>query len=185
MLRLGLTERGVTEILGIAEHVTSLAAAAEGLRLRPDVPLEPSDPRTELLGPATDGAPALGAIASWTQAQLGIGHVPGFWRVLARRPRALEAVWAKHELVLGAGELDARTKAFVALAVAMSRPSPYWIDYLAQLTRHAYAATDDEILETAAALLHIRAFNTIAHGMMLEPQHRDIVAAEFMPEADH
>ena len=38
MLRLGVSDQGLTEILAVAEHVNSMAAVAEGFRLRPDVP---------------------------------------------------------------------------------------------------------------------------------------------------
>lgn len=184
MLRLGLTERGVTEILGLAEHVTSIAAAAEGLRLRPDVPDAPAGPPSELVAPRPDaGGGTLDAIREWSREHLGVDRVPAFWSVFASRPRLLDAVWAKHRLVLSAGELAPEAKVQVGLAVAMARPSPYWTGYFTALGRHAHALTDEAIVETAAAVLHIRAFNTIAHGMMLEAPHRDIVAAEFAAEA--
>ncbi len=188
VLRLGLDERGITEIMAIAEHVVSVIAAAEGLRLRPDVPDGPTGPATELVdlrAPAPDEARStLGEIASSARAALGVEGVPAFWRALARRPRLLDAVWAKHQLVLGAGQLDANAKLAVALSVAMNKRSPYWTSYLAQQGRRSGAFDDDVILEIAGATLHYAAFNTISHGMMLDAPHRDLVAAEMQPKPE-
>ncbi len=186
VLRLGLHERGVTEIMGIAEHVVSLVAAAEGLRLRPDVPDPPSGPRTELIDIDTvapaDASAVLSEIAAWSRDALGTSHVPAFWRALAGRPRLLASVWAKHRLVLGPGELDVNAKICVALAAAMNKRSPYWTAYFAQEGRRAGIFDDDVILEIAGATLHYAAFNTISHGMMLDAPHTDLVAADMQAE---
>jgi hypothetical protein len=188
VLRLGLSERGVTEIMGIAEHIVSIVAAAEGLRLRPDVPREALGEPTELIDtgrePPHDARRTLAAVASSAKEELGIAFVPVFWRALAARPRLLESVWAKHRLVLGAGERDRELRVRVELAVAMNKRSPYWTGYLAQAGRSAAAFDDDVILEIAAATLHYASFNTISHGMMLDAPHTDIVAAEFSPSRE-
>ncbi len=187
VLRLGLRERGVTEIMAIAEHVVSVVAAAEGLRLRPDVPREAAGEATELIDtrrePSGDARQTLAEIARWSKTELGIAHVPIFWRALAGRPRLLGTIWAKHRLVLGAGELDTSAKLAIALAVAMNKRSPYWTGYLAQAGRSTAAFDDDVILEIAGATLHYASFNTISHGMLLEAPYTDIVAAEFSPAA--
>jgi len=188
VLRLGLRERGVTEIMAIAEHVASVVAAAEGLRLRPDVPREAAGDATELIDarrePPGEARQTLAEIASWSKTELGIDHVPIFWRALASRPRLLASVWAKHRLVLGAGELDRSAKRAIALAVAMNKRSPYWTGYFAQAGRSIAAFDDDVILEIAAATLHYASFNTISHGMMLDAPYTDIVAAEFAPGSE-
>ncbi|MBI2323765.1 MAG: hypothetical protein HYU87_02210, partial [Chloroflexi bacterium] len=137
MLRLGATEQGITEILAVAEHVTSIAAASEGLRLRSDAPRPATGPATELVDwtrPApVEAESVLAEIAQWTRDVLRMDHVPAFWRTLALRPRLLEAVWRKHRLVLGEDELEADLKAAVALAVAMNAHSAYWTGYFDQL----------------------------------------------------
>lgn len=189
VLRLGVHERGITEIMAIAEHVVSVAAAAEGLRLRPDVPGVAGDDGVAALvaipeRPSDDANATWQEIAAWSKDALGTDHVPSFWRAFAPRPRLLAAVWAKHRLVLGAGELDADAKLAIALAVAMSTHSQYWTGYLAQAGRHARVFDDEVILEIAAATLHYNSFNTISHGMMLEAPHRDLVAADIAGEAD-
>lgn len=180
MLRLGLTEKGVTEILGVAEHVASVSAVAEGLRLRPDVPEPPSGVESELVDLAAalpeDAELELDAVRRWSRGALGLERAPAFWGVLARKPRLLRAVWAKHQLVLGPGELDTAAKLSVALAVAMNKQSAYWTGYLAHEGRVAGVFDDEVIVEIAAAVMHYVSFNTIAHGMMLEAPFTDLVA---------
>lgn len=189
VLRLGVRERGVTEILAIAEHIASVSAAAAGLRLQPDVPRvaaggHPGELVAIPEGPTEDARAIWDEIAASSKAALGIDDVPAFWRTMARRPRLLAAIWAKHRLVLGAGELDAAAKLAIALAVAMNTHSDYWTGYLAQAGRHAGAFDDDVILEIAAATLHYNSFNTISHGMMLAAPHTDLVASDFAAETD-
>lgn len=187
VLRLGATEKGITEILGVAEHVTSISAAAAGLRLRPDVPADPVPPATELVDLARPVPPAsqgvLSDIAAWSATGLGVGRAPAFWRAFAAKPRLLEAMWAKHLLVLGAQDLRADLKAAVALAVAMNAHSEYWTGYFAQLGRTGHGFDDETIVEIAGAVVHYTAFNTISHGMMLEARHRDVAAKDFPPDA--
>lgn len=186
VLRLGATEQGITEILGLAEHVVSISAVAAGLRLRPDVPEGPRGPSTELVDvDAAVGAEceeAFAEIRAWSREILGADRVPAFWRALARKPRLLVSVWAKHRLVLGADELGADLKAAVALAAAMNKHSDYWTGYFAQLGRSSHGFDDEIVVEIAGAVLHYAAFNTISHGMMLEAPHTDIAAQDFPPE---
>lgn len=185
MLRLGLHERGVTEIMAVAEHVVSIGRAAAGLRLRADVPGGATGDATELVDlaaePPSDAAATLGEIAAWARTALHTEHVPSFWRALARRPRLLASVWAKHRLVLGAGELDGSAKLCLALAVAMNERSDYWTGYFARYGRSAGVFDDEVVVEIAGAVLHYTSFNTIAHGMMLEAPHRDLTAADIPP----
>jgi len=186
VLRLGATEQGITEILALAEHVTSIAAAAAGLRLRADVPRPATDRRTELVdlsrAPSLDAERTLAEVADWAREALQIDHVPAFWRTLARKPRLLEAAWAKHCLVLAPDELSGELKAAVALAVAMNAHSDYWIAYFDHYGRVRAGFDDDVVVEIAGAVMHYVAFNTISHGMMLEAPHHDIVASDFAPE---
>lgn len=185
MLRLGAGERGVTEILGLAEHVASLSAVAAGLRVRPDVPAGPDGPSTELLAPvddpAAEAAGTLGEIGSWSREALGTTRAPAFWRVLARRPRLLEVEWAKHRLVLGAGRLDEAAKVAVALACAMNRQSAYWSGYFSALGRRSGALDDEAILDIAGCTAHYVSFNTIAHGMRLDAPHDDLDSRNLPP----
>jgi hypothetical protein len=186
VLRLGISEQGLTEILAVAEHVNSMAALAEGFRLRPDVPRLPEGPATELVPPIDEATPGLAAdtldqIRVWARSALGIEHVPAFWRVLARHPRFLASTWAKNGLVLGAAELDEPTKACAALAVAMNGHSTYFTSYLNPWVRRAVGLDDDGLVELGAAVMHYVSFNTIAHGMMLDAPFTDMRSEDFRP----
>jgi hypothetical protein len=186
VLRLGTSEQGLTEIMAVAEHINSLAVLADGLSLRADVPTLPGGPPTELVVPIDGTAPGpaeqlLEEIRLWAKSTLGIGHVPALWRVLARHPRFLAATWAKNCLVLGSAEIDEATKACAALAVAMNARSAYMSAYLNPWVRRAAALDDDGLVELGAAVMHFVAFNTVAHGMMLEPPFTDMRAADFGP----
>jgi alkylhydroperoxidase/carboxymuconolactone decarboxylase family protein YurZ len=184
VLRLGISEQGLTEILAVAEHVNSMAALVEGFRLRPDVPRLSEGPATELAAPLDEAAPGLAAdtldqIRVWARSTLGIEHVPAFWRVLARHPRFLASTWAKNRLVLSAAELDEATKACAALAVAINARSAYLTSYLNPWVRRVVGLDDDGLVELGAAVMHYVACNTVAHGMMLEPPFTDMRAEDF------
>lgn len=186
MLRLGVTERGLTEVMAVAEHVASMAALAEGFRLQPDVPRATDGPPTELVPPLDETEPGLAAetldaIRVWATAALCVQHVPAVWRVLARQPRFLSATWAKDRLVLGRGELDEGTKACAAMAVAMNLRSPYCVAYFNPLVRRSMELNDAGMVELGAAVMHYVSFNTVAHGMMLEPPFVDVRARDFQP----
>ena len=125
MLRLGKSEQAVTEIMAVAEHVSSMAVLAESFRLRLDVPRAPDGQATEFVPPVDEAERGLAAdtldeIRAWAKSNLAIEHVLAFWRVLARQPRFLASPWIKDRLVLSAGEIDEATKACAAMAVAMN-----------------------------------------------------------------
>jgi hypothetical protein len=81
--------------------------------------------------------------------------------------------------VLGAAEVDEATKACVAMAVAMNARSAYCTSYFSPWVRRAVALDDAGMVELGAAVMHYVSFNTIAHGMMLEPPFEDIRAEDF------
>jgi hypothetical protein len=187
VLRLDLRERGVTEIMAVAEHSVSVVAAAEGLRLHPDVPREVASETTEFIDArrerSAEARETLAEIAGLSKTELGVAHVPAFWRAFAGWPRLLGAVSAKHRLVLGAGELDQNAKIGDRVAAATNERSPYWTGHFARAGRCTAAFDDDVTVEIAGATLHYASFNTISQGMMLDAPHSDIVAAEFPPTA--
>jgi alkylhydroperoxidase family enzyme len=136
-------------------------------------PIDEADP-----GLAAD---TLDQIRAWVSQTLGIEHVPAFWRVLARHPRFLASTWAKNGLVMSAAELDEATKACAALAVAMNAHSAYFTSYLNPWVRRAVGLDDDGLVELGAAVMHFVAFNTVAHGMMLDAPLSDMRAEDFRP----
>ena len=185
VLRLTGTERGVAEIAAVAEHVASLTSAAAAFDLGPDVPqpAAASIPTVPLLDEtsAPDAAATLGEIRVWAKEALGIDHIPAVWRALAHLPRLLEATWRKDRLVLGAGVLDELVKGCAGLAVAQLRQSPYWIRYLTHFLRTRCGLGDRGVVEVAGAVMHYVSFNTIAHGMRLDPPMADMTAGDVAP----
>ena len=79
--------------------------------------------------------------------------------------------------------LPASTPATLAagLPVAQFRQSPYWIRYLTHFLRARCGLEDRGVVEVAGAVMHYVSFNTVAHGMMLEPPFTDLRAGDFQP----
>lgn len=187
MARLTGTDRAVAEVAAVAEHVASMTAAAAAFQLQPDV----ADKAGEGAGAATvplldehsagEAGRTLVEIREWARQALGIDRAPAVWRALAHQPRLLEATWRKDRLVLGAGALDELVKGCAALAVAQLRQSAYWIAYLTRLLRTRCGLEDRGVVELAGAVMHYVSFNTIAHGMRLDPPFSDMKAADVAP----
>ena len=180
VLRLGVGERGVTEIMAISEHVSSLSAGAAALQLAPDVPeRRGAAPQAAGEPPPTAAIECLDEIVAWSGEHLGLERVPDFWRLVAHQPRFLQATWAKDRLVLGPGRLDEPAKLCIAFAIAAFRQSVYWIAYFTQLLRRRAACDEAALVELTASVMHYISFNTVAHGMMLGARHEEMTAAEF------
>ena len=172
VLRLGVGERGVTEIMALAEHVASLCAGAAALRVEPDVFTDgPQQART--------WEPPLDEIAEWAQAHLGLAGPPAFWQALAAQPGFLQVTWAKDRLVFGEGRLDATSKVHVAFAVAALEQSPYWVAYFERVLQQRAGLSQATLVELAACVMHYVSFNTVAHAMGLGARHEEMTAAEF------
>lgn len=183
MLRLTKSERAIAEIAATAEHMASLTAAAAGFMLQPDVPAPEANPASTVPLLDEQSAPAaastLAEIRQWSRRALGVEHIPSVWRALAHHPRLLEATWRKNRLVLEPGALDERTKAGAALAVAQLRQNAYWIAYQTQFLRVSCGFDDRSLVETTAMMMHSLSFNTVAHGMRLEPPMENLSADDF------
>ncbi len=185
MLRLGVGERGVNEIMAVAEHVASLCAAAEGMRLLIDIPESAEPSSSSALGPVApaslkgEAAAAMAQIATWARAGLGIDHVPLIWRVLARLPHMMLNTWRKDRLVMSGGRLDESAKACIAFGVACFKQSPYMIAYTTAQLRKSLGLDDEAVVELVASVMHYVSFNTISHAMLLEPTETEMRAADF------
>jgi hypothetical protein len=180
VLRLGVGERGVTEIMAVADHVAGLTAAAAGFQLGSQLSggLE-GRPRSAPWPPEERALDeTLDEIRARHRDTFGIDAVPDFWLLLAHMPRLCAAVWRKDRLVLGTGKLDATDKAYIALAVAMFRASPYWINYYTELIRRLSSLDDRGLVELTSCVMHYVNFNTVAHGMLLAPPYTGLTAAE-------
>lgn len=176
MLRLGATEKAITELVAIGEHVVGLSVAAAGFRLDPDKLVTAGEPAGD--GDAT-AAELDGEIRSWAQNNVGLDDIPTYWWVLRDEPKFRAAHWRAHQLILGAGEIEGKAKGLIAYAVACYRTSPYWVEYFDRYCRIAFGATDEELREAVLAAMHSASFNTVAHAMMLEARHTDMRAEDF------
>jgi len=178
VLRLGGTEKAITELVALGEHVVGLSVTAAGLRLEaePTASLDQSGPDGHVADDDLDEA-----VASWAQTNLDADGVPVYWQVLRTQPKFREAHWRVHTLVLGEGEFDAKAKGLIALAVASFRSSPYWIEYFTQYCRVALGASADELREAVLMAAHAGSVNTVAHGMMLKARHDEMCATDFHP----
>jgi len=186
VLRLGVGERGVSEILAVAEHTAGLCALAESLRLPVDLPdpIEPSGPyAVRPVAPAQlegEAATAMAEIKDWARDGLGVDHVPLLWRSLAHLPRLMASTWRKERLVMSAGRLDEAAKACVAFAVASFKQSPYMTAYTTARLRRSQGLDDKAMVELAGSVMHYVSFNTISHGMLLEPAATEMRASDFV-----
>lgn len=186
MLRLTGTERAVAEVVAVAEHVASLTSATAAFQLPPDIPSQPGDSVRPLIAPLDEhrdgeAASTLREIREWSRQTLGVDRVPAIWRVLAHQPRLLDATWRKDRLIMSAASIDELVKTCAALAVAVFRQSPYWIAYFTHLLRTRHGLDDRALVDAAGAVMHYVSFNTIAHGMRLQPPVAAITAADVAP----
>ena len=187
MLRLTSADRAVAEIATVAEHVASLTAAAAAFQLPPDGPAQSGHGVDAPLVPlvnvdsAGEATEILAEIREWAREALGVDRAPAIWRALAHHPRLLQATWRKDRLVMAAGTVDEFVKGCAALAVAQFRQSPYWIGYLTHFLRARFSVEDRVLVEIAGAVMHYVSFNTIAHGMRLEPPFSEMTAADVAP----
>lgn len=175
----------MAEVAAIAEHVSSLAAAAAAFRVTPDVGVA-GDHATAFVPPVEDGgddetAALLREIREWAGVSLGTDHTPTIWLALAHDPRLAGATWRKDRVILSAGLLDERAKGCVALAVAQARQNEYWIAYFTQYLRTRWNVGAPELVEIAGTVMHYVAFNTIAHAMRLDAPCSGLSAADVAP----
>jgi alkylhydroperoxidase/carboxymuconolactone decarboxylase family protein YurZ len=170
-MRLGVDEVGVTELMGVTEHVRALATTAAALLL------ESLDAERALVPPLTRPAAdravetLLDEIASVVPPSMGRSEIPVLWRVLARNPHYLESTWRKEEVVMRAGALPSRDKRRVALGVAMSLRARYLIEYTAAILKSS-GDDDTDILEVLGVVDHYTTLNTLSEGMQIESDIR-------------
>ena len=63
----------------------------------------------------------------------------------------------------------------------MNARSGYLTSYLTPWVRRAAGLDDGGLVELGAAVMHYVSFNTVAHGMMLDPPLVDVRAEDFRP----
>ena len=165
-MRLGVSEVGVTELMGVTEHARATATAAGALGL--DSPGE-GTPLVAPLEPAEADLPVrelLEEIGRWWTAATGRTDIPVLWRILARNSHYLESTWQKEQAAMQAGALGAHDKRRTALAVAMAVRGRHMIESHAAILRHA-GDTDRDILEVLGVVDHYTTLNTLSESMQI------------------
>jgi alkylhydroperoxidase/carboxymuconolactone decarboxylase family protein YurZ len=171
VMRLGVDEVGVTELMGVTEHTRAMATTAAGLLLEAldtdralVVPLDGDTAKPEVRG-------ILDEIAAWSASALGPASVPTLWRILAHNAHYLDSTWRKEQAVMADGVLSARDKRRVGLGVAMAIRGRYMIEYNAAILRHA-GDGDRDILEILGVVDHYTTLNTLSEGMQIDSDIR-------------
>jgi hypothetical protein len=170
-MRLGLDERGVTEVMAAADHTRGLAKLAAGLRLAPEI-LERGrgeGPIVPLVDEDSDGrgGAMFGEIRAWAREQLRVDRVPGLWRALAHHPAYLEAVWRRERAIMSDGAVTRFQKQCIGYAMAVNSVSPYMIDYHAAQLR-VLGLDPHGFIEALAVVDYFNNLNTLADGMDIE-----------------
>ncbi len=170
-MRLGVSEVGVTELMGVTEHARALATTAAALLLDGLEGGRALIAPVEAAAAAGETGPLLEEIGRWSESAMGRRSVPALWRILARNPHHLACTWRKETVVMAAGELSERDKRRTALGVAMAVGGRYMIEYHAAVLRHA-GDGDRDILEVLGVVDHYTTLNTLSEGMQIESDIR-------------
>ncbi len=81
-------------------------------------------------------------------------------------PAAAKAFWAFDKAAFADGEIDARNKQLIAVAVALTTQCPYCIELHGTAAREA-GATDAQLAEAAMVAAAIRAGGAVTHSTHL------------------
>lgn len=81
-------------------------------------------------------------------------------------PEAMQAFWAFDKAAFTEGELSAKQKQLIAVAVALTTQCPYCIELHTKAAREA-GGTDAELAETALVAAAIRAGGAVTHATHL------------------
>ncbi len=97
-----------------------------------------------------------------------IDFVPNFWKTLAAHPPLLEDTWQRLKRVMAPGQLDARTKEMLAVAVSATNGCSYCINShtAAAMKLGMTAQMYGELLEVVALF---NATNTLADAFQVRP----------------
>ena len=168
----------MTELLGVVEHTHSLGRLVGALLIEPDLFKEVPPEHATLIGLPTgdelsEATRSILAEIRVIEGELvGVDRVPNLWRAIARDHHYLAATWAKHQTVMGAGELTEQQKRIAALGVAMNAGCRYLIERINRALRRA-GLSQAEVLEIAAVVDHYNSLNKVTDGMQVPS---DIVA---------
>ena len=93
------------------------------------------------------------------------GTFPSFFEAFPEY--ALPGAWQAFKELQGPGNIDAKNRELIGLAVASQIPCSYCV-YFHTVSAKAYGATDQEIKEAVAFAGSIRNWSTVIHGNQIE-----------------
>jgi len=97
-----------------------------------------------------------------------MGTVSDMYRIMARDPDYLEAIWRLRTKVMSPGRLDVKTKEMIALAVSATNGcEPCIVTHTNALKK--MGVDDDTILELMAVVHLYNGSNKFNDGLMIEP----------------
>ena len=170
-MRLGVDERGVTELVGIAELVSGLNKVAFGMMLEDSngtAPLLPYPADEDL---AESARAVLAEIAEVEGRRLGRDGIPSIWRQLARNRHYVVSAWEKYRVLFDGPGIDPTDKLAVGLGVSVTNGCRYFIRYYHDALKHA-GWDDGQVLEIFGVVDFYISFNTLATGMQIESDIR-------------
>ncbi len=170
-MRLGVDERGVTELVGIAETVSGLNKVAFGLMLDDSDGAEPLLPYPADEDLAEPARAALEEIAEVESRRLGRDGIPSIWRLLARNRHYVVSAWEKYHVLFDGPGIDPTGKLAVGLGVSVTNGCRYFIRYYHDALKHA-GWDDGRVLEIFGVVDFYNSFNTLATGMQIESDIR-------------
>ena len=169
-MRMGVDEVGITELIGLTDHVSGMNKVAFGLMLEDEdsPPLLPY-PEEEEIDPVV--RELMDEVEEVESARLGADGVPSYWRCLARNRHYFESTWNKHKLMLDGGVLEKGAKAAVGFGVSATNGSRYFIRYFHSCLVNL-GWDPGRILEILGVVDHYNSFNSLATGMQIESDIR-------------
>lgn len=99
---------------------------------------------------------------------LGITFVPNIFKAMGASPDLLEANWKRFKAVMSPGELSAREKEIIALAVSATNNCHYCINAHTASLKIRYGLSDRAVLELLAVVELFSGFNKFADGARVE-----------------
>jgi len=157
--QLGMTEEEQVELMAVVAATNGLDKLAEGTRVGDRAVLPEATP-------AADTAAVLAEVR-----QAAGNHEPDeLFALLAHRPELLDAIWQLAKRCFhDEGVLGLRTKHMVALAVAATNSTDYYIRHHLRRLKDL-GLSDDDMVELLLIVDLACGYNRYVQGMQLEPE---------------
>ncbi len=98
----------------------------------------------------------------------GIDFVPNLFKAMGNNPEILASTWAEYKAIMEPGELNAREKEIIAMAVSATNNCEYCI-HAHQAALKGMGMTEQGILELVAVVGLYNHFNKFLDGLRVEP----------------